>query len=72
MRGASSSQCARHCIVRRASLPLTPAAEFFRDLIRQASVQLGKPAPVATKNASQVRKTVGKASKTGKSHAQKG
>lgn len=44
------------CIVRRADLPLTPAAEYFCDLVRRASVQMAaNNAPARANHASTAR-----------------
>ena len=46
------------CVVRRAGLPLTPAAEYFCDVIRRAAARVEKAAPPKARAGSAARKAV--------------
>ena len=46
------------CVVRRAGLPLTPAAEYFCDVIRRAAARVGKAEPPRTSAGASAKKAV--------------
>ena len=46
------------CVVRRAGLPLTPAAEYFCDVIRRAAARVGKAEPPRASAGASAKKAV--------------